>query len=144
LNRPIARCSDKVSAIFAKPAASEMLVKQFPSLVKTVPRLARLAGHVFVAVQHHLGGKGRVAADLDRQVAPVPVEDVERVVVDKGDRLLSLDVVIGADIPYRRAGASDQDQNTPCVMFVLARYSSARSCLRCPAGQSITGMPCAL
>src|SRR5215813_5486186 len=39
LNRPIARCSDKVSAIFAKPAASEMLVKQFPSLVKTVPAL---------------------------------------------------------------------------------------------------------
>src|SRR5436305_14953139 len=29
------------------------------------------------------------------------------------------------------------------VTVVLARYSSASSCLRCPAEQSITGMPCA-
>jgi len=76
-------------------------------------RLARLAGHVFVAVQHHLGWKRRVAADLDRQVAPVPVEDVERIVVHKGDRLLSLDVMIGADVPHRRAGATDQYQKQP-------------------------------
>src|SRR6516164_201626 len=33
LNRPIARCSDKVSAIFAKAAGSEICVKQFPCLV---------------------------------------------------------------------------------------------------------------
>src|SRR6266446_934464 len=31
-------------------------------------------------------------------------------------------------------------RNKPWVTLVLARYSSARSCLRCPAGQSITGM----
>jgi hypothetical protein len=43
LNRPIARCSDMVSAIFAKPAASEILVKQFLSLVKRMP--ARRAWH---------------------------------------------------------------------------------------------------
>src|SRR5215813_2138781 len=107
LNRPIARCSDKVSAIFAKPAASEMLVKQFPSLVKTVPALR--AWQATYSWPFNIIWEG-VAADLDRQVAPVAVEDVERVVVDKGDRLLSLDVVIGADIPHRRAGASDQDQ----------------------------------
>ena len=35
----IARCSDKVSAIFARPAASEMAVKQFPSLVKVIAAL---------------------------------------------------------------------------------------------------------
>src|SRR5215813_8358068 len=31
-------------------------------------------------------------------------------------------------------------RNKPCVIFVLARYSSARSCLRCPAEQLITGI----
>src|SRR5580704_3135281 len=35
-------------------------------------------------------------------------------------------------------------RNKPWVTLVLARYSSARSCLRCPAGQSITGMSWAL
>jgi hypothetical protein len=33
--------------------------------------LARLAGDIFVAVQHHLGGERRMPADLDRQMAPV-------------------------------------------------------------------------
>jgi hypothetical protein len=31
--------SDKVSAILARPAASEIVVKQFPSLVKVMPAL---------------------------------------------------------------------------------------------------------
>ena len=39
LNRPITRWSDKVSAIFARPAASEIEVKQFPSLVKLMAAL---------------------------------------------------------------------------------------------------------
>jgi transposase InsO family protein len=34
-------------------------------------------------------------------------------------------------------------RNKPWMTVVLARYSSARSCLRCPAEQSITGMSCA-
>src|SRR6201993_1136632 len=46
-------------------------------LVKAEACLARLAGDVFVAVQHHLGGERRMPADLDRQMAPVGVEDVE-------------------------------------------------------------------
>src|SRR5713226_9733278 len=37
---------------------------------------ARLAGNVLVAVQDHLGGEGRMPADLDREMAPVGVEDV--------------------------------------------------------------------
>src|SRR6266566_1075604 len=44
-------------------------------------RLARLAGNVLVAVQDHLGGEGRVPADLDREMAPVRIEDVKRIVV---------------------------------------------------------------
>src|SRR6201997_871476 len=42
-------------------------------------RLARLAGNVRVAVQDHLGGEGRMPADLDGQMAPVGVEDVKRI-----------------------------------------------------------------
>ena len=69
---------------------------------------------------------------------------VKRVVVDIAHRLLSLDVVFRAGIPHRRLRPTDQDQNKPWVMVVLARHSPARSCLRCSAEQSITGMPCAL
>ena len=72
--------------------------------------LARLAGNILVAVQDHLGGEGRMPADLDGEMAPVGVEDVKRIVVDVGHRLLSLDVVLCADIPHRRLRPADQDQ----------------------------------
>ena len=49
-------------------------------------------------------------ADLDGQMAPVRVEDVKRVVVHIGHRLLSFDVVLCADIPHRRLRPTDQDQ----------------------------------
>jgi hypothetical protein len=49
-----------------------------------------------MAVQDHLGGKGRMPADLDGQVAAVAVEDVKRVVVDIWHRLLAFDVVLDA------------------------------------------------
>src|SRR5215471_9471678 len=51
--------------------------KTVPFLGKAQARLARLAGGVFVAVQHHLGGERRMPADLDRQMAPFGVENVE-------------------------------------------------------------------
>src|SRR2546423_13043520 len=47
--------------------------KAIPLLGKAEARLARLAGNVFVAVQHHLGGERRMPADLDGQMAPVGV-----------------------------------------------------------------------
>ena len=81
-----------MSAILAKPAASEILVKQFPSLVKRMPaRRARQATYSW-AVQHHLGRERGMAADLDGQMAPVGIEDVKRVVVDIRGRFLSFDV----------------------------------------------------
>src|SRR5215813_3133093 len=43
--------------------------KAVPFLGKAQARLARLAGDVFVAVQHHLGRERRMPADLDRQMA---------------------------------------------------------------------------
>ena len=73
-------------------------------------RPARLAGNVLVAVQDHLGGEGRMPADLDREMAPVRVEDVKRIVVDVRHRLFAFDVVLGVHIPHRRLGAANQDQ----------------------------------
>src|ERR1700751_3519210 len=43
--------------------------KAVPFLGKAEARPARLAGDVFVAVQHPLGGERRMPADLDRQMA---------------------------------------------------------------------------
>ena len=63
-----------------------------------------------MTVQDHLGREGRMPADLDGQMAPVRIEDVKRVVVDIGHRLLSFDVVLRADIPHRRLRPTDQDQ----------------------------------
>src|ERR1700719_539604 len=73
-------------------------------------RLACLAGNVLKAVQDHLGRKGGMTADLDGEVAPLWIEDMKRVVVDIGHRLLAFDVVFGADIPHRRLRPTDQDQ----------------------------------
>jgi hypothetical protein len=38
------------------------------------------------------------------------IEDMKRVVVNIGHRLLAFDVVFGADIPHRRLRPTDQDQ----------------------------------
>src|ERR1700740_3166971 len=119
---------------------------------KAEARLARLAGDVFVAVQHHLGGERRMPADLDRQMAPVGVEDVKGIVVDiepapakAGGIGFLRSMWCLAFTSHTGAWARPtKTRNTPWVTVVLARYASARSCLRCPAGQSTTGMPCAL
>src|SRR5689334_3146752 len=83
--------------------------KAVPFLGKAETRLARLAGDVLMAVQHHLSGERRMPADLDGQMAPVGVEDVERIVVDVRHRLFSFDVVLCIHIPYRRLGSTNQD-----------------------------------
>ena len=44
----------------------------------------RLTGHVLVTVQHHLCAKGRVSAHFDRQVPPVRVQDMKRIMIDVG------------------------------------------------------------
>ncbi len=58
---------------------------------ETVPLLseeyaspAGLAGDMLVTVQDHLRTERRVASHLDRQMTPIRVEDVERVVIDVG------------------------------------------------------------
>ena len=85
-------------------------------------------------------------ADLDRQMAPIGVEDVERIVVHIGHRLFSFDVVLGAYVPHRRLGSSNQDQKQALGDRRLGEifFGQVVFALRCPAEQSITGMPCAL
>ena len=71
--------------------------------------LAGLAGDVVVAIQHDLRRERRMAAYFDGDVSPLGIENVEGIVVDIGHRLLSLDVVIGADIPHRCLRPANQD-----------------------------------
>ena len=63
-----------------------------------------------MTVQDHLGVERRMAPDLDSDVAPFRIEDMERVVVHIRHRLLSFDVVSRADIPHRRLRPTDQNQ----------------------------------
>src|SRR5271165_4333949 len=115
-------------------------------------RLACLAGNVLMAVQDHLGRKGGMTADLDGEMAPLWIEDMKRVVVDvvpapakAGGIGFLRSMWCLALISHTGACARPtRTRNKPWVTVVLARYSSARSCLRCPAEQSITGMSCAL
>jgi hypothetical protein len=53
-------------------------------------------------------------------------------------------VVFGADIPHRRLRPTDQDQKQALGDRRLGQIFFGKSCLRCPAEQSITGMSCAL
>src|SRR5882724_11572972 len=82
-------------------------------LCKADAGFARLTGYVFVTIQHDLSGKRRVPADFYGEVAPVRIEDIKRVMIDVGHRLLSLDVMVGADIPNRRLSAADENEKQP-------------------------------
>ena len=66
-----------------------------------------------MTVEHYLGGEWRMAADLDRDVTPVGIHNVKGVVVYVGHRGLALEVMVGADLPYRGPRASDQNQKQP-------------------------------
>ena len=90
-------------------------MKQFPSFLSWMPSLPGLAGDPFMPVQDHLGWEGWMAADFDREMPPVSIEDVERVVIDVGHRPFPLEMVLGADVPDRRLCFADEDQETPSV-----------------------------
>ena len=51
-----------------------------------------------------------MAADLNGEVAPLGIEDMERIVVDIGHRPFWFDVVVGTDVPHRRLGPAHQNQ----------------------------------
>ena len=46
-----------------------------------------------MTVQDYLCGEWRMTADLDRDVAPLGIEDLKRIVIYVGHGLLSLDVM---------------------------------------------------
>src|SRR5207249_3106951 len=95
--------------------------KTISFLGKVDPGLACLAGHVLMTVQHHLGGERRMAADLDGDVAPLGIEDMKRVMIDVGHRLLALDVMVGADVPHRRLDAAAQSTTGMPLAFAYPR-----------------------
>ena len=64
-------------------------------------------------VQHYLGGEWRMPADLDSDVAPVGIHNMKRVMIYVRHRCLPLEVMIGADIPYRGPRATHQNQEQP-------------------------------
>src|SRR6185312_146717 len=90
------------------PRRQRDMSKTVPLFCKVDPGSACLTGYVFMTVQHHLSGERRMAADFDGEVAPIGIEDMKRVMIDVGHRLLSLDGMVGADVPYRRLGATDE------------------------------------
>src|SRR5262249_45631782 len=53
--------------------------KTIPLLGKVDSRFGSLVCHVFMPVDHYLGWKGRMAADLDCDVPPIRIEDVKRI-----------------------------------------------------------------
>ena len=63
-----------------------------------------------MTVEDYLRWERRMAADFNRDVAPLGIEDVEGVVVHIGHRLLGFDVTVCADVPHRRLGTAYQNQ----------------------------------
>jgi hypothetical protein len=86
-----------------------------------------------MAVKDHLSREGRMAADLNGEMAPLRIEDMKRIVVDIGHRPFWFDVMIAGDVPHRRLGSAHQNQKQALADLVFVRYSSANSCLCSPA-----------
>ena len=85
-----------------------------------------------MTVEDHLGRERRMAADFNRDVAPLGIEDVEGVVVHIGHRLLGFDVMVGADVPYRRLGTAYQNQKQALRDLGLCQVSFRQLMLALP------------
>ena len=71
------------------------------------------------SVDHHLGWKRRMATDFDRDVTPIRVQDMKRIVVYIRHRLLRFDVIVLSHIPNARLRAAHQDEKQS--LFHLGR-----------------------
>ena len=105
-----------MSATRARPSGAATAVKQLPSLQKSIAGCPRLTGDELVAVEDDLRGERRVPGHLDRDVSPLRIHDVERVVVH--ERLLLGEVPIAPPavrvISHTVAGArAARIRNTP-------------------------------
>lgn len=56
-----------------------------------------------------------MAADLNRDVSPIRIQDVKRIVVYIRHRLFRLDMIVPAHIPYACLRAAHQDQKQPAL-----------------------------
>ena len=64
-----------------------------------------------MAIKDYLSREGRMAADLNGEMAPLRIEDMKRVVVDIGHRPFGFDVMmIGGDFPHGHLGSAHQNQ----------------------------------
>ena len=86
--------------------------------------LSRLASYVLVPVQDHLHGKRRMPTDLDRDVAPLGIEDMKGVVIYVGHRLFALEMVRWADILDRCLSAT-RDVGLGPVLFCNVVFALA-------------------
>src|SRR5215469_14913604 len=89
------------------------LGKTIPLLLKLDLLAQSLAGHIFMTVQDDLRRKGRMARDFDRDVSPLRIPDMERVVVDVGHGLLPLQVVLAGRFPDGCLSLANQNQKQP-------------------------------
>ena len=75
-------------------------------------------------IQDYLGGKGRMPTDLDGDVPPLGIEDMEGVVIYVRQGLLPLQVMLTANVPHRRRRAAHENQkqalsdSRPCQVFL--------------------------
>src|SRR5712691_1300784 len=80
-----------------------------PFLPKLDPRLLGATGHILMAVPNDLCSKRRVPAHLDRDVPPLFIPDVERIVIHERHGVLTMNIPDLAGLgllhcPHRRPG----------------------------------------
>src|SRR5215472_14270206 len=75
--------------------------KTIPLLLKLDLLAPSLTGHIFMTIQDDLHRKGWMPRELDRDVSPLAIPDVKRVVVDVRHGLFPLQVVLARWFPKR-------------------------------------------
>ena len=110
--------------------------------------LAGAAFDPFVPIERDLHAEGRMPAELERQVAPVFVEDVEVVVIDIGPRGLAREMghAPGAlgHLPHQGRGLGHQDQEHACEGRVGGPVPFGQLVLAHPGGTVAEGNPAPL
>src|SRR5208282_628903 len=84
--------------------------------------LAGSSRHIFVAVQHDLGGEGRMAAELDGQPAPLRIKNMKGIMIHVRLRLLAADVdsplAEAPNVPDRKGGTADDNAEDPELVAI--------------------------
>jgi len=86
-----------------------------------------LTGHILMAVQHDLRGKRRMTGHLDRDVPPVGIQDMERVMLNEctlGFEIANYSLGGFLDLPYRGRGTSNQDKKKSTNAWMFSQILS--------------------